>query len=173
MGGCPLHTRHCNLLTPKKKEGVGVGDEGGTLCPMNHYTLMNLRLIQLNHPTPPTVSWLTQSTLILLPIFFFLPAVRVEWGEVQGRRVEQSSNDSPSSTLHKSCLRKVSFLRLKAYLTTSKERREEEGRGGGRRKGRREGGGREGRREGGREIYCKTLMSLKHVHPMVCNYELN
>ena len=67
MGGCPLHTRHCNLLTPKKKEGVGVGDEGGTLCPMNHYTLMNLRLIQLNHPTPPMVSWLTKSTLVLLP----------------------------------------------------------------------------------------------------------
>ena len=94
---------------------------------------------------------------------------------MQGRRVEQSSNDSPSSTLHKSCLRKVSFLRLKAYLTTSKERREEAGgEGGGGGGGGGEGGRRKGRREGGREIfYCKTLMSLKHVHPIVCNYELN
>ena len=65
--------------------------------------------------------------------------------------MEQSSNDGPSSTLHKSCLRKVSFLRLKAYLTTSKERREEGE--GGMRKGRREEGeggrgGRGGRRKG-------------------------
>ena len=54
-------------------------------------------------------------------------------------------------------------MRLKAYLTTSKERREEG-----------EGGMRKGREEGGREIfYCKTLISLKYVHPIVCNYELN
>ena len=61
-------------------------------------------------------------------------------------------------------------MRLKAYLTTSKERREEGE--GGMRKGRREEGA-EGE-EGGREIfYCKTLISLKYVHPIVCNYELN
>ena len=75
---------------------------------------------------------------------------------MQGRRVEQSSNDSPSSTLHKSCLRKVSFLRLKAYLTTSKERREEAGGGGGGGGGGRKEEGKEGGRgergeEGGRE----------------------
>ena len=55
-------------------------------------------------------------------------------------------------------------MRLKAYLTTSKEGREEG-----------EGGMRKGRREEGRReiFYCKTLISLKYVHPIVCNYELN
>ena len=73
-----------------------------------------------------TVALIFQSKIIeFVPNDLLLPhspsshAVRVVWGGPLARKEDQNSSDSRWSTQHKSCLRRVSFWRLKDYPTIS------------------------------------------------------